>query len=199
MRCFVSIFLCITVVFASSVAADISMTGPSVDAETSILHGHDSDIVKVYAYVQTSSGSQLVLQEVKPVGYGLHVETTADADGNGWIGVRARGSLNSSPATTLTPRTKIIRVSFLRYFDAQETATISTYGSFVTETETGNFTLTGKGLAAVSAGGDSMSFGGGGFQVGSGSGSISIPGTTASATTSISIAIREEYPTVYNN
>lgn len=77
MRRFVLTFLCITAVFVSSVAADISMSGPRVDAETSILYGHESDIVKVYAYVQTSSGSQLMLQEVKSAGYGLHVELNA--------------------------------------------------------------------------------------------------------------------------
>ena len=149
MRRFVLTLLCITAIFASNVAADISMSGPTVDAETSILYGHDSDIVKVYAYVETSSGSQLVLQEIKPAGYGLHVEATAEAEGNGWVGVRARGSLNSSPTTKLTPQTEIERVGWL-WFDGEETVTADTYGSFVTETETGSFTLTGKGLAAAS-------------------------------------------------
>lgn len=198
MRRFVLILLCIIAVFASSVAADMSMTGPSVDAKTSSLYGYGSDIVKVYAYVQTSSGSKLVLQEIKPAGYGLHVEATADADGNGWIGVRGSGSLNSSPTKKLTAQTEIERVGWW-IFDGEETVTADCYGSFETETQTGSFILTGKGLAAASAGGNSMSFGAAGFQVGSGSGSISIPGSFASATTSISIAIREEYPTVYNN
>lgn len=42
MRRFVLTLLCITAVFVSSVAADISMSGPRVDAETSILYGHES-------------------------------------------------------------------------------------------------------------------------------------------------------------
>ncbi|MDE0327318.1 MAG: hypothetical protein OXN27_25605 [Candidatus Poribacteria bacterium] len=160
-------FLFLFVLFFALVAvADIRMTGPEVTASA------------------TADPGRANVTSTESASYDLKVEAETETYGKGWVGVRASGSLDTG--FQLNPSISIERVRFLLAFDELEFTTALARGTYTTYSS-GSRTLTGRGHAAVSAGGGSLSFSGGSFGVGVGSGRISLDGSTITDTTSFTI------------
>ncbi len=174
-------FLFLLVLFFALVAAmateaDIRMTGPEVSASATANPGK-ANVVEVLDQL----GNVISTQDAS---YDLRVEAETEAYGHGWVGVRAEGTLNTG--FQLNPGISIEKVSFLLFFPEMEITTALARGNFVTGSP-GQYTLTGRGHAAVSAGGNSISFSGGSFGIGTGSGRINLGGTTITDTTTFTI------------
>ncbi len=176
-------FLFLLVLFFVLVAAiatqsDIRMTGPKVSASATADPGR-ADVVEVLH----PSGNLISTQDAS---YDLLVKAETEADGNGWVGVRAAGSLDTG--FQLNPALSIEKVGFLLLFSGMKTTTVYARGNFLTS-NSGSRTLTGSGIAALSAGGDSLLFSGGSFGVGTGSEGLTVSGATITDTTSFKISL----------
>ncbi len=179
-RSFLFLFVLFFAGFAALVSeADIRMTGPEVSASATADPGKEN-VVKTY----DQNGNLLSTEKAS---YDLKVEAETEAYGNGWVGVRAEGSVDTG--FQLNPSVSVEKVSFLIVFNEMETTTALARGNFITD-GTGPRTLTGSGIAAVSAGGNSLSFSGGSWGIGAGEGRINLGGSTITDTASFTINLQ---------
>lgn len=176
-RCF--LFLLFFVTLAALAHGDIRMTGPVV-TPTATPDPGKADVVDVYEIVN----GRLQRTSTRKASYDLLVEAKTETFGKGWVGVRAEGSLDTG--LQLNPAVVVEEVKFLLWEELEETE-VYARANFITDT-TGTRTLTGKGIAAVSAGGNALSFSSGGWGVGVGEGRIAVGDTVITQTITFTIS-----------
>lgn len=182
------LFFVFLAVFTTQVHTDIRMTGPVVTLTAPPDPGK-ADVVDVYEVVN----NRLEITETRKASYDLLVKAETEAYGNGWVGVRVEGSLDTG--RQLNPGVSVERVSRLGFFPEMETTTAYARGNFITDS-TGTRTLTGKGIAALSAGGGTLSFSAGGWGFRAGEGRFTLDGTVITKTTTFTINKGREVPAV---